>query len=92
MSVPCQLMEYKYRREPSQNSVQWQRIGVAFSGIPEECEPGGQHQAGETNTCSIMFAVPYSDNYELRNATHAEYEDLADARFKQTHPGQELVV
>jgi hypothetical protein len=91
MIVPCQRVEYKYHREPHLYSAQWQRTGLAVSALPEKGEPGFRHQSGETNTASIVFAVPYSDNEEVFNATQIEYEGLADARFEQTHPGQKLV-
>jgi hypothetical protein len=91
MSVPCQRVEYRYNRSQTRYSAQWQRTGAAVSDLPEGVGPGFRHQAGETNTASIVFAVPFSDNEEVFNATQIEYEALADARFEQTHPGQKLV-
>jgi hypothetical protein len=91
MSVHCQRVEYRYNRSQFRYSAQWQRTGVAVSELLEGVGPGFRHQVGETNTAIIVFAVPFSDNEDVFNATQIEYEALADARFEQTHPGQKLV-
>jgi hypothetical protein len=91
MSVPCQRIEYKYRREPFPYSAQWQRIAHVVSQLPETGDTGFQHQSGDNNTFSIVFAVPYSANEEVFRASQIEFEADADSRFEQTHPSQKLV-
>jgi hypothetical protein len=51
---------------------------------------GFVEQEGGANQCSITFAIPCSGSGEIDSVTQAEYEELADERFAQLYPGQEL--
>jgi hypothetical protein len=52
--------------------------------------PGFVEQEQAADLVSIVFAIPCSPTGEVDPTTRDEYEDLADERFHQLCPGQQL--
>jgi hypothetical protein len=66
--------------------MNWYKMPVS----PARRVPGFVEQEGGANQGSITFAIPCSASGEIDSETQAEYEELADERFAQLCPGQEL--
>lgn len=87
---PCVLVDYLYRRDPMPRSIRWHLNARRLSATPELRVPGFVDQEGGGDQLSITFAVPCSQDGNIDDETQGEYEELADERFGQLRPGQEL--
>jgi hypothetical protein len=86
----CFLVNYLYRRHPMPRSIRWHMSAYRLSATPELRVPGFVDQESSADQLSITFAVPCTPNGEVDEETQGEYEGLADERFGQLRPGQEL--
>jgi hypothetical protein len=87
---PCMLVIYLYRRDRIPGSIRWHMDSYKNADAPELRVPGFVEREGNADQLSLTFAVPCSANGEIDAETQGEYEDLADERFEQLRPGQEL--
>lgn len=86
----CIVMNYLYRRVPIPGSIQWH---MNYYRMGDTCGmrlPGFVEQEGDVDHLSIVLAVPCTATGEIDSDTQCEYENLADERFGQLRPGQEL--
>jgi hypothetical protein len=87
----CILVEYCYRRKPIPKSRLWhlncykatEQPATQASGVLDVSDAGGDQ-------VSIFIAVPCGEHGEVDADTQAEYEDLADQKFKEIRPDAEL--
>lgn len=86
----CILVNYLYRRDPMPRSVQWHMNAYRLSETPESRVPGFVDQESSDDQLSITFAIPCAQGGDIDEETQGEYEELADDRFRQLRPGQEL--
>ena len=86
----CLLVNSLYRRVPIPDSVQWHMNWYRMPVSPAMRVPGFVEQEGGSNQCSVVFAIPCYASGEIDSETQGEYEELADERFAQLCPGQEL--
>jgi hypothetical protein len=60
---------------------------VSYTGV---ARAGVRGPGGSDDQLSITFAVPCTSGGDIDEGTQGEYEELADERFEQLRPGQEL--
>jgi hypothetical protein len=87
----CIVVEYRYNRSRATRSRAWYMEGYRAIEDPLVQRPGEIDLGDDGDQVSVCLAVPCSSRGEIDQETLAEYEGLADARFKQLRPDAELV-
>jgi len=88
----CLVVEYRYNRSRATRSRVWHLEGYLAIEDPLVQFPGEIDLGDDGEEVSVYLAVPCSSRGEIDEETLAEYEELADARFKQLRPDAELVI
>lgn len=86
----CVLVNYLYRRDVMPRSYRWHMQPYQVTSSPEPRVPGLVDHERSADELSITIAVPCSPGGEVTDETQAEYEDLADDRFRHLQPDEEL--
>lgn len=87
----CIPVEYRYKRKPIPKSRLWHLNCYKAPGSPANQSPGvlDMSDIGK-NQVSIFIAIPCNEQGEVDADTQMEYEDLADQKFKEIRPNEEL--
>jgi hypothetical protein len=88
----CLVVEYRYNRCRATRSRVWRLEGYLAIQDPLVGPPGELNFGDDGKVVSVYMAVPCSSRGEIDEETLAEYEELADTRFKQLRPDAELVI
>jgi hypothetical protein len=88
----CLVVEYRYNRSRATRSRVWHMEGCRAIEYLLVDLPGEIDLDDDGDQVSIYLAVPCSSRGGIDEETLAEYEELADTRFKQVRPDAELVI